>query len=637
MSTQGLTNAQIAETLAAKEANTAKNYQAMADAGLLKHKQKLTLAQVQQNLQTVLGRDADTSAAMAALGLSGAIEGEEHQIVQITAKKLQEAMASGELTQAQAQELAMRTGITVSMNAQATGVLPRLIASMKATTASVWLQVKAQAAMMATNPMTWIMGIAAAVGVVKTKYKQSLEETRQKAMEAANTHKQAMETLASHKKTVNELSGAYRRLSKGVDTDTNQNLSLPEEDYQSYLSIVNELADIFPALQSGLDENGNALLSLGKNGQDASARLKELLEAEEDLNNYKVSQDISLLFTNVKEASDEAVKAAAKYEKDASSMAKSKQPLKELSENTVDLSGDIEFSGNISDEAGISYYNAITSSIQNFIKNVEDDTRRAELGNLFDLSLITDTDENGAFNIYLDTFCLSEEEKSQLQNEIKVQAAGIMLDLDNALEESFQEQKMAKEKAELAWKDYVPSIVATMKASGGFKGLAKGALGEDLQNFAVDLVSGLDQSVSQEIDKSKPDKWLKDYIIAPLSMLDESGRKEIIDAYNRLMELNPDDLADSNQGNVDIWVKKIAEMLGHTEAEIRLHLGFGVDEDLKAKYDTAIENASSTTAEQMQKAFDGYEEAPETYNEYGKITADQAQDIVDTDFKLFAA
>ena len=222
LSTQGLTNAQIAETLAAKEANTAKNYQAMADAGLLKHKQKLTLAQVQQNLQTVLGRDADTSAAMAALGLSGAIEGEEHQIVQITAKKLQEAMASGELTQAQAQELAMRTGITVSMNAQATGVLPRLIASMKATTASVWLQVKAQAAMMAMNPMTWIMGISAAVGVIKTLFDnhiRSIEETRQATEDAANAYKESASSIEDYAKRYNELQEALRK-ARGNEEET---------------------------------------------------------------------------------------------------------------------------------------------------------------------------------------------------------------------------------------------------------------------------------------------------------------------------------------------------------------------------------------------------------------------------------
>ncbi len=116
LSTQGLTRAQIAETLALNESNVAKNYQAMLEAGLLSHKQKLTREQIQRNLQTVLGAEADTSAAMSALGLSNADAIQEHQIVQLTSKKLQEAVATGVLTETQAQELLESTLIQLNMD-----------------------------------------------------------------------------------------------------------------------------------------------------------------------------------------------------------------------------------------------------------------------------------------------------------------------------------------------------------------------------------------------------------------------------------------------------------------------------------------------------------------------------------------
>ena len=294
LSTQGLTNAQIAETLAAKEANTAKNYQAMADAGLLKHKQKLTLAQVQQNLQTVLGRDADTSAAMAALGLSGAIEGEEHQIVQITAQKLKEAMASGELTQAQAQELAMRTGITVSMNAQATGVLPRLIASMKATTAAVWLQVKAQAAMMAMNPMTWIMGISAAVGVIKTLFDnhiRSIEETRQATEDAANAYKESASSIEDYAKRYNELQEALRK-ARGNEEET-YNIKKQLFDLQTEINdkfgeeygAVNLVADAYRNQTNAIMAyNKEAAQTFLNDNHEGITKAKDKMEHEEHYN-----------------------------------------------------------------------------------------------------------------------------------------------------------------------------------------------------------------------------------------------------------------------------------------------------------------------------------------------------------------
>ena len=87
LSTQGLTNAQIAETLAINESNVAKNYQAMLDAGLLSRKQTLTLAQVQENLQTILGTEAKANEAISSLELSIISKGEEAQTVKLTSKK----------------------------------------------------------------------------------------------------------------------------------------------------------------------------------------------------------------------------------------------------------------------------------------------------------------------------------------------------------------------------------------------------------------------------------------------------------------------------------------------------------------------------------------------------------------------
>ncbi len=116
LSTQGLTNAQIAETLAINESNVAKNYQAMLDAGLLSRKQTLTLAQVQENLQTILGTEAKANEAISSLELSIISKGEEAQTVKLTSKKLQEAVATGVLTKAQEQELLESTLIQLNMD-----------------------------------------------------------------------------------------------------------------------------------------------------------------------------------------------------------------------------------------------------------------------------------------------------------------------------------------------------------------------------------------------------------------------------------------------------------------------------------------------------------------------------------------
>ena len=59
LSTQGLANAQIQRVLAANGMTAADQYQAMADAGLLKAKQSLTAAQAQQTLRTAAPQTSD--------------------------------------------------------------------------------------------------------------------------------------------------------------------------------------------------------------------------------------------------------------------------------------------------------------------------------------------------------------------------------------------------------------------------------------------------------------------------------------------------------------------------------------------------------------------------------------------------
>ena len=166
LSTQGLNNAQIQQTLTAKGLTVEEQYQAMADAGLLARKQKLTVAQVQENLQTVLGAEDDTSAAMKALGLSAATETQMHQTVKLSAAKLQEAVNTNILTEAQAQEFAMRTGVTLAMQKQAASTLPKWIATLQAGTKAVWGQVKATAVWLATTPAGWATAAIAAIGAV---------------------------------------------------------------------------------------------------------------------------------------------------------------------------------------------------------------------------------------------------------------------------------------------------------------------------------------------------------------------------------------------------------------------------------------------------------------------------------------
>ncbi|EOS44593.1 hypothetical protein C809_03290, partial [Lachnospiraceae bacterium MD335] len=84
LSTQDVSNAQIQQTLSAQGLTATAQYQAMAEAGLLKSKQTLNNIEIQNNITKILSKqmsEADAKAkageAMASMQLSAVIEGEE--------------------------------------------------------------------------------------------------------------------------------------------------------------------------------------------------------------------------------------------------------------------------------------------------------------------------------------------------------------------------------------------------------------------------------------------------------------------------------------------------------------------------------------------------------------------------------
>lgn len=290
LSTQGLTNAQIQQTLAAKGLSTEMQYQAMAEAGLLSSSTKLTNTKLQSVLATQLESDAKAEEVMASMGLTVAKEGEDAVIVKLTAKKLQEAVASGVLTEAQAQELAMTLGVTTATNAQAVSVIPAWIAKMKAMTAAVWAQVKATAVWLATNPVGWaIIGVTAIYGISRavSYYNKKQEEAKQKIKElgetARNEFKNIQNNLKSTISKVDEVKQRYAQLAQGVENLGKANQSrgtLTADDYNEFLDISNELSDLFPTLTQGYDDNGNAILNLNGNIQTITSSLNGLVEAQ---------------------------------------------------------------------------------------------------------------------------------------------------------------------------------------------------------------------------------------------------------------------------------------------------------------------------------------------------------------------
>ena len=208
LSTQGVTNAQIQQTLAIKGLSVEDQYLAMQEAGLLATKQQLNNVELQSILTSQLGSEAKAKEAMMSMGLSVAIEGEESQTVQLTDKKLAQAIANGALTASEAQLLAMTTGITIAQNTQSATSMPRWIAQMKAMTLATWGEVKATIAWLATNPVGWCVLAAGAIAAVTAaiilneKAAERAQEKIDKLHDSYNQTTSDLESINSELETI---------------------------------------------------------------------------------------------------------------------------------------------------------------------------------------------------------------------------------------------------------------------------------------------------------------------------------------------------------------------------------------------------------------------------------------------------
>lgn len=288
----------------------------MVDAGLLANKKKLINTTLQSILTFQLESEEKAKAVMTSMGLSVAIEGEEAQTVQLTDKKLEQAVVSGVLTEAQAKELAMTVGVTVAQNAQATSTMPKWIANMKAMTIATLEQVAATAKWLATNPVGWAtlaaIGIATAIYSYK-KHEKELEKQKQKIKElgeeARNEFKSIKDELQSSTDTVDEVGKKYAEFAQKVGNlgTLNQNQgSLSNDDYQEFLDISKQLANLYPQLTTGYDENGNAILNLNGDVQTITSSLYDMVDAQKAVANQELKGQMGDIYSDFLQTQDES-------------------------------------------------------------------------------------------------------------------------------------------------------------------------------------------------------------------------------------------------------------------------------------------------------------------------------------------
>lgn len=546
LSTQGLTNAQIQQTLSAKGLSTELQYQAMVEAGLLGTKQKLSNVELQSILASQLGSEAKAKEIMTSMGLSVAIEGEEVQTVKLTAKKLEQAIADGILTKEEAQLLAMTTGVTIAQNAQVTSTMPKWIASMKAMALATWEQVKATVAWLATTPAGWAtLAIGGIVGVITaiSKHNKKAEEAKQKIKELGEEARNASDEIKSNfestKSTVDEVADKYAELAQGVKNLGKASQSqgtLSNDEYSEFLDLSNQLAELFPRLTTGYDDNGNAILNLNGNVQNITSSIYSYIDAMEAANSIELQNKFDDIWADY----DQNIEYYNNKREDALQKV---QDLKDtqyaLGEEGIILN---DYTKEIFDKAGLNIYDYLGQQLSDLDPNIQ-----------------------GKLN---DAFALLIEQYQQEAEYATTQVESINKNTANYLISSLQGD------------DVMKSIENNL-----------GTAGINIANAILSNINYAEQykgmSGAEILEAVK-----KDYLFA-ISKLEGEDKQQFQDAWNNLLSIDTDAALAENIPKIEAYIKQLAELLNIDWTQLAPALGYDLEAD-KQSLNTAKDRFATT-------------------------------------------
>ncbi|MDE5938750.1 MAG: hypothetical protein K2H37_06690 [Lachnospiraceae bacterium] len=421
-------------------------------------------------------------------------------------------------------------------------------------------------------------------------YIHRVDNARERTAELFDEFQQRNDTLSSHKKTVSESASRYDQLSKGVDLSTNENRSLSTREYEEFLAINRQLADSFPELAKGIDENGNAILSLGTKGLTAKEQLEELLQTEEDLNNFKTAQGLEESFTGVYTYIEEAAQASAKLEGTVADSDEALSHLQEIAAEGIRLGNSPDqplFSGNTDNGAELDYLNALTSSAREFWKSL-DGSRRVELAGMGidDATLFTTSyADDGAFDLYSQAYMLTGDEKAALETIIRDNVSGASGALLDSIGTQTHELQAKVLQGENAWRDFIPSLVSGMQAKQTFQDLTP-----DLQDVAIQIVEGLDYSCASAMNEWDPDPYayIRDKFIVPMGNLNAVDQQLVKDSFQNLLSLDTNALSINElDEKMNLYINSITGKLDMTPVELKAMLGFDPD-DTKERLEQSI-------------------------------------------------
>lgn len=335
----------------------------------------------------------------------------------------------------------------------------------------------------------------------------------------------ANQQITSTGDAIQSVATKYTELSKGVDKNTNANIGLSDEDYQTYLDISSQLATLYPQLQSGTDAQGNAMLNLGTNAQNAAKSIQELYSSSMLSTNVKIGDELQQAFKGVSTQVDKYQKQVDEYDKKAAEYRDKQTDASDFKLDATKLDKFVKDRGITLDtkELGDEY--------SNYVNRITDILKENNIA--YDIN-----DNGGAFidkdgntrtisNLWITDPNVTEE---QLQN-VGKKIASFSNDIADkfSVKASEMESKSASTTALIQdqWKGITDSLGQYLQTTDSFD-----KLDSNLKTNLLKNLKNLDiESLSKEYDGDAL-QFMYDKFITPLSNLSKDQQQAISDVLN---------------------------------------------------------------------------------------------------------
>lgn len=388
-----------------------------------------------------------------------------------------------------------------------------------------------------------------------------------KGQEAKENILSQNEAYKNQKSQLGELQEQYTKLASGVRIAGNaiKNVSLSDDEYQSFLDTSNQIASIAPSMVDNWDSEGNAILKFGTSAKETNQQISDYLQLQRDVTHLSIKDNLQDEYKGV-------VKDAEKVAENVTSLENQKNNADSITSSWAALKGAMDSNDSIT---------TITTH-----GSQEKEVRK--LLSKYGITPMVSSDENGE-SYTIDMSNLSSGDKKELKTSLEAKREYAE---NNA--KLIESEKLAQEAVQASkWKDLLPSLQAYVESSNMFDKMDSD-VAERAKNGINTMLSNIDISkmADQIKDAGDIDDWIDKTLIAPMT----SGSKDVQKAWADLFSLEDSYGAEGSKMTVGEWAKKRNEYLetiskgtGESVSSLAKKMGYKTDDgwNIKGQNDVA--------------------------------------------------